>query len=95
MAYRIEGTTSDGDAFTLSAARRFESHDDAVTYALEYARSVTGTDTVEIERLDTTTIVTARGPAYAERLRIDLGDRCWCGSGKRDDHRGGVRGHYA
>jgi hypothetical protein len=69
--YVIEGTTSDGESFDL-APNGFDSHDDAVNYAMEYARCVTGTDSIEVERLDTTTVITARGSAYAERLRINL-----------------------
>jgi len=70
VAYRINGITSDGDTFTMD--RYFEHHDDAVIYAVEYARSVTGTDSVKTELLPRVTIVTARGDSYAERLTIEL-----------------------
>lgn len=71
--YRIEGSNSEGETWTmLKNGGAWTDHDEAVTYAMEYARSVSGTTEVEVERLDTTTIVTARGETYAERLRIDL-----------------------
>jgi hypothetical protein len=73
MRYHIRGTTSTGETFDLPGEHiGFDSHDDAVTYAMEYAKSVSGTDEVEIERLPTVTVVTARGAEYAEQLRIDL-----------------------
>jgi hypothetical protein len=73
MRYHIRGTTSTGETFDLPGEHMsFDSHDDAVTYAMEYAKSVSGTDEVEIERLPTVTVVTARGAEYAEQLRIDL-----------------------
>ena len=71
MSYKIQGETSDGETFDFPGVR-FDSHDEAVTYALKYARIVSGTTEVEIDRLPTVTIVTARGETYAERLRIDL-----------------------
>jgi hypothetical protein len=71
MSYRIEGITSDGESFDLGP-RYFDSHDEAVTYAMEYARSVTGTSRVEVERLWDRTVVTAQGEEYGERLTIML-----------------------
>jgi hypothetical protein len=71
--YTLQGFTSDGDSFDFGGYGRFTDREAAIAYAAEYARAVTGTDEVLVDRTGDEVQIRAIGENYTETVSRKAG----------------------